>query len=160
MQEELQFIKARIQEIKSALFHSEGYPFTRFCTCIIRCLDVDERGNIWFFVNDDTYCSPDDLRKFPATLSFYRKGKPFFIRISGLAEVMNSEVVVENFVGQPDNYELMLEKMKLIKVKIEQADYQEWDTVSYIPWWQKAYHYVHQWWAKPAPVKQPHYSFT
>lgn len=160
MQEELQFIKARILEIKSALFYSEGNSFTRFATCIIRCLEVDENGNIWFFMNDDVYCSPDDWKKVPATLSFYRKGKPFFIKISGLAEVIHHEVVVENFVGQPDNYSLMLEKMKLVKVKIEKADYQEWDTINHTPWWQKAYQYVHQLLVKPSPVKQPHYSFT
>ncbi len=160
MQEELQFIKARINEIKSALFHSEGTPFARFSTSIIRCLEVDDQGNIWFFLNDDGYCCPDEFKRFPASLSFYRKGKPFFIRIQGLAEVVSSEVVVENFVGYPAHYALALEKLKLLKVKIEEADYQEWDTVMPMPWWQKSYQYLQQLFVKPSFVKQPHYSFT
>lgn len=160
MQPELEFIKGRINEIRSALFYNDGNPFTRFPTCIIRCLDVDEQGYVWFFINDDGFSYPEEPRKFPASLSFYRKGKSFFIRVQGLAEVVNNEIVIENFIGHPAHYELVLEKMKLVKVKIEEADYHEWSQKSSLPWWQRVYQHLQQLIFRPTSVKQPHYSFS
>lgn len=160
MQPELEFIRARINEIKSALFFNDGNPFTRFPTCIIRCLDVDEQGYLWFFMNDDGFSYPEEPGKFPASLSFYRKGKSFFIRVQGLAEVVNNEIIIEHFIGHPAHYELVLEKMKLVKVKIEEADYHEWSQKTRQSWWHRVCHYLQQLTDKHTPTKQPHYSFS
>lgn len=116
------FLRDRIQEIGSALFHNTGNAAFKLPTSIINVLSVDEEGNIWFFLhNPDLFIDESD-KTFPARLDFYRKGKPFYLQVSGQALVStNKDDITEWAAMIPELNVNSLHHVILVKVKVAQA---------------------------------------
>src|SRR5688572_5006106 len=73
----LEFIRTRIYDIRTALLYSLSDDIIKLPTSLISVLKVDDKGQIWFLMNRPQQAMEKDEQKFPARLQFYRKGKPF-----------------------------------------------------------------------------------
>jgi len=108
----LQFIREKIYEIKSAVMYSMSDDVVKLPNSIVSVVKVDDDGQLWFL------CSPP-LRRleasecvFPARLHFYRKGKFFHIEVSGRATIINNEFRENQTVDKP-----LLIKMSMINIE-------------------------------------------
>jgi len=126
-QRNFQFIKAKINEIRSALFSFTDIDDVNYPTCIVSALRVDEDGGVWFLMNRNGYKLVGETTNYPAKLSFYRKGFPFTLNVSGKAEITRNPEKINQVIGMPasgsplDTNEIMLVKMQMSK-----ATYFEW----------------------------------
>src|SRR5262245_19558413 len=119
----LAFLKERINEIKSAIFYSLASEPWRTPVSIISILKVDEQGQLWFFIKKP---APLTNESFPARLQFYRKGKPFYMYVSGLATLNEVPATVHDFtdIGQQEE-ETALQNLILVRMKMVKAEYYE-----------------------------------
>jgi hypothetical protein len=122
----LTFLQHKISTIRSALFFNVDHSDLNAATSIISALKMDEKGGIWFFLNNDR-----QLRiagdEFPARLCFYRKGIPFSVNIHGCARVIRdmryiSELAGVNLSSCPE----IMEKVVVVKVSVDAAEYHVW----------------------------------
>jgi len=141
----VEFMRDRILEIGSALFANTGNATFKLPTSIISVLRVDETGNIWFFLhNPDLYMEEGD-KEFPARLDFYRKGKPFFLQVSGKALVITDPDEIRKLAEGVSAASLA--RLMLVKVQVEHAFYHEQRqrTVSLLEsWWHAICKYLFQ----------------
>ena len=122
----LYFIKERISEIGSAILYSMSNELIKIPACIITVLKVDEDGQLWFFVNRPAQKLYDYEKSFPARLQFYRKGKPFFIHVTGHAGVNENCKTINDFTGlEKQTEDLAMQNLLLIKLKMTKAEYYE-----------------------------------
>jgi general stress protein 26 len=87
----LQFIRQKIYEIKNAVMYSMSNDLVRMPNNIVTVLKVDDEGQLWFLCNPPSFKVEECEAVFPARLHFYRKGKFFHIEVSGKAIIMNRE---------------------------------------------------------------------
>ena len=119
----ISLLRDRIQEIGSALFFNTGNSMFKVPPAIISALRVDEQGNIWFFLHKPEFMIEESDREFPAKLDFYRKGKPFYLQVSGKAEMITDEQEINSLVDMaPEQRDLAMERMMLVKVQVVHAE--------------------------------------
>lgn len=121
---DLPFLRKKIQDLRSALFFSQGVSPLKFPTSIVTALKVDEEGQIWFFVNKPTQLLDAFDQEFISRLDFFRKGKYAFVRVTGKACIVDQPAVINEFLlNEP---EIRVNGcLVLMKVKILHADYFE-----------------------------------
>lgn len=122
----LDFLRDRIHEIRSALFANNSNEAFKLPTCIITALNIDSEGNLCFFIHrPEMYIDEYDL-EFPASLDFFRKGIPYFLKVFGVARIIRDPGEVQAYMGLPDQVNIAsLAKLLLVKVKIERTEYFE-----------------------------------
>src|SRR5882762_482652 len=118
-------LRGKIQELENALFMSESNALVSLPTHIVRISEVDEEGNIWFIIPKPTQVIESFSKEMPAKLDFFKKGKEFFLKISGVASIvwtakeMKEAKLSEEFSGS-------LQKGNVaVKVKVELTEYIE-----------------------------------
>ena len=121
----LEFLKKKIEQIKVALFKSEMNSELQLPNNIIQVIKVDDSGDLWFF----TSCIHDQAnnlnKNFYAYLDFYRKGFDERLKISGKAVLVNEEEMNENLFPH-SNYSIgTAPRLVLVKLTIMQAEYVE-----------------------------------
>jgi general stress protein 26 len=122
----LSLLRDRINEIGSALFFNTGNAMFKLPPAIIAALKVDDQGNIWFFQHKPRLFIEEADKEYPARLDFYRKGKPFFLQVSGKALLITDEQEMSELVDMaPDLKDIELSKVMLVKVQVLQAEYYE-----------------------------------
>lgn len=122
----LDFLKDRIFEIKSALLYSLSDDAVKIPASIISVLKIDEEGNLWFFTNRPRHLIFGDDKVFPARLQFYRKGKPFYLHVAGVASIDENQETIHSLTGLDKEIEnKAMEDMLLVKLKMTKAEYYE-----------------------------------
>ncbi|MEJ0103565.1 MAG: pyridoxamine 5'-phosphate oxidase family protein [Bacteroidota bacterium] len=120
------FIKDRIGEIRSAILYSMSNELIKIPLSIITVLRVDEDGHVWFFVKKPAQMMFDHEKSFPARLQFYRKGKPFYIHVTGYAGVSDNKETINGFTGlEKETEDIAMQDLMLIKLKMTKAEYYE-----------------------------------
>jgi len=119
----VEFIRSKIDEIKSALFSNLIENAYKFPTCIISTIKVDSNGVIWFLMNKAGRLIPPDETSFPAELIFYRKGHPFSLRVSGIASVIADPKIIENFLDLENSRDIS--NILLMNIRMSRAEYTE-----------------------------------
>jgi len=119
----VEFIRSKIDEIKSALFSNLIENAYRFPTCIISAIKVDSNGVIWFLMTKAGRIIPPDETSFPAELIFYRKGHPFSLRVGGMASVIADPKMIENFLDLEDSRDIS--NILLMNIRMSRAEYTE-----------------------------------
>jgi general stress protein 26 len=120
------FLSAKIKELENALFMSESNALVNLPTHIIRITEVDEDGNIWFIIPKPTQVIECFSKEMPAKLDFFKKGKEFFLKVSGIATIIWSATELKNtnlskqFSGSFDK-----DNVVAVKVKVEASEYVE-----------------------------------
>jgi general stress protein 26 len=118
------FLQDKIQGIGSALFYNLSGGVLKFPTTIVSILKVDELANIWFFTNRPEQQLQEFDREFPADMQFYRKGKGYYLQVTGKAYIINDPEELNSLIGLSDDIKARaFKEMVLIKFKIGSAKY-------------------------------------
>jgi general stress protein 26 len=122
----LSFIKERITEIGSALLYRVSNERFKTSCSIINILNADEKGQLWFFTSRPYQHLSQGEKTFPVRLSFYRKGKPFFVEVSGQACVSEDKKLINHFAGmQGEASSNAMQNLMLVRLKIKKAEFHE-----------------------------------
>lgn len=152
----LPLLQKKIQELKNALFFSQSSSLLRMATTIVSISKVDELGQLWFFVPRPQQALHEFDRDFPVRLEFFRKGKGFYLHISGRAYIVDDPEEV-NSLFYEDLKEQMSCNLVLIKVKMGKADY--FESVARAPhnsWWRDIRTQLHAWLFNTRPGYKPY----
>jgi general stress protein 26 len=120
------FLSEKVKELENALFMSESSALVNLPTHIIRTSAVDDDGNIWFIIPRPTQVIESFSKEMPARLDFFKKGKEFFLKVSGMATIisnakeMNSPALKNLFSGSLEESNVVA-----VKVKVESTEYVE-----------------------------------
>ncbi len=156
-QSDLRFLQEKIQDLKNALFFSQNTALLRMATTIVSVLKVDELGQMWFFVPKPQQALHEFDREFPVRLEFFRKGKEFFLHVSGKAFIVTDPEEINSLMFD-DLRELAGNHLVLIKVKMMKADYFESHHTAHQPsWWRELRNQLHSWMYNTRPGYKPYY---
>ena len=111
-------LKSKIMELQSALFFTESASILKLPTHVISDVEMDEEGQIWFVIPRPMQQIEAFEKEIPAKLDFFKKGKDFFVKITGTAFLIADSEEVKN---NPALSAAMREKMsdeKVIGVKV------------------------------------------
>jgi len=111
-------LKSKIMELQSALFFTESASILKLPTHVISDVEMDEEGQVWFVIPRPMQQIEAFEKEIPAKLDFFKKGKDFFIKITGTAFLIADSEEVRN---NPALSSAMREKMndeKVIGVKV------------------------------------------
>ena len=142
----LDFLKQKINSIKIALFKSEFNSELHLPNNIVQTIKVDDDGTIWFF----TSCNGDYAkyidRSFYAYLDYYRKGMDCRLQLSGKANIVDDENERSGNGDDTGAYG----KLVLVKLKIMQAEFFENRPLVTDSWTDKLKNMIHH--LFPAPT--------
>jgi general stress protein 26 len=154
---DLRFLQEKIKELKNAIFFSENTSLLRMATTIVSVMQVDDLGQMWFFVPRPQQALQEFDREFPVRLEFFRKGKQFFLHVSGRAFIVTDPEEINSLVHD-DIRELTGNQLVLIKVKMLKADYFEsCDTANAAGRWHDLRTQLHAWLFNTRPGYKPYY---
>ncbi len=111
----LDFLKAKIEDIRIALFKAEMNSVLQLPNNIISTLKVDNDGYIWFYTSCNGNYAPQVDKEFFAYLDYYQKGRDSRLRVSGRA------CIIEGCGA--DAATIDSSSLLLLKMKIMQAEY-------------------------------------
>lgn len=156
-QSDLQFLQEKIRDLKNAIFFSQNTSLLRMATTIISVLKVDELGQMWFFVPRPQQALHEFDREFPVRLEFFRKGKKFFLHVSGKAFIITDPEEINSLVHE-DIREQTGNHLVLIKVRMTKADYFEStaDLSQAAGWWRDIRNQLHSWMFNTRPGYKPY----
>ena len=121
---DISFLQDKIQGIGSALFYNMSGGVLKFPTTIVSILNVDELANIWFFTNRPEQHLQEFDKEFLADMQIYRKGKGYYLQITGKAYIINDPEELNSIIGLSDDIKAKaFQEMVLIKFKIGSAKY-------------------------------------
>lgn len=112
-------------ELENALFMSESNALVSLPTHIVRVTEVDEAGNIWFIIPKPTQVVESFSKEMSARLDFFKKGKEFFLKISGVATIVWSAKEVAGAGLSKQFSELLRNGDVAVMVKAEITEYVE-----------------------------------
>jgi len=162
----LHFLREKIGDIRSALFFSQNNDIIKMPTSIITVLRVDDDGCIWFFVARPQQYLDAFEKEFPARLDFFRKGRSYFLQVTGKAYIVNEkDASVEELANVSQQIkENAMHELVLMKVKIYNAEYFDNSVEEKSFWWNSFTQTIQRWFFnsklgyKPYDLK--HYSFA
>ena len=123
-QSDLHFLQEKIRDLKNALFISLNSSVLRIPTTIISIVKTDDLGQLWFFVSRPKQFLHEFDSEFPARLEFFRKGKRFFVHVTGKAFIISDPEEI-NCLMEEEMMQQATDQLVLIKVKIQKAEYFE-----------------------------------
>ena len=126
----LLFIEKKLTEIKTAVMHIEGDHVVKLPNDVVEFLRVDESGRLWLAAHKPRCYLRNYEQCFHVQFSFYRKGIPFFIHLTGTA-----------MIGGIEDTSIVEEKLSngsyLVKVTPQMLEYKETGKMAGIgiEWW-------------------------
>jgi hypothetical protein len=82
------FLNHRIKTLGTAIFSNDSRNILKFPTCLIKVLEADTKGNVWFIIRKPFDDISDFDQNCPAGLQFYNKKINYYITLSGIATIM------------------------------------------------------------------------
>ena len=159
---QLQFLQKKIADIQSALFSNESDAVLKFPTTIVNALEVDDNGQIWFFMNKPSQHLQEFDREFPARLNFFKKGKDHFLHINGKAYVIYDPEEINGLVCLSDEIRTaaIRGQFVLIKMRVQKAEYFERQTDKSAAGWNSIVKKMFSWMFDLKPRLRPAYSLS
>ena len=154
-QSDLQFLQQKIQDLKNALFFSQNTSVLRIATTIVSVIKVDELGQMWFFVPRPKQALHEFDREFPVRLEFFRKGREYFLHVSGKAFIVTDPEDINGLVHE-DIREQAGNHLVLIRVKMLKADYFDSSLTVHPGWWRDLKNHLHSWMYNTRPGYKPY----
>ncbi len=155
-QSDLRFLQEKIQDLKNALFFAQNTSLLRIATTIVSVLKVDEMGQMWFFVPRPQQTLNEFDQEFPVRLEFFKKGRQFFLHVSGKAFIVTDPEEINGLVHE-DIREQVDSHMVLIRVNMLKADYFEAGLEHQTGWWKDIRNQLHSWLFNTRPGYRPYY---
>lgn len=127
----LEFIRTRIYDIRTALLYSLSDDIIKLPTSLISVLKVDDKGQIWFLMNRPQQAMQKDEQKFPARLQFYRKGKPFYMQVTGRASLVENMAGLNHLFSIPRTLrKAASHNLIVVRLKMDSVEYHEQPAVN------------------------------
>jgi general stress protein 26 len=141
----LGFLQEKIGELRSALFYSQTDAVLKLPTSIISAFQVDETGQVWFFINKPSQYLQEFDRAFPAQLDFFKKGMEYYVRITGKAYIINDPEELNTLMTVSDEIraKALDPRFALVKVRIMKADYYESYTSRNVRVWSRMFNKIY-----------------
>ena len=121
----LTFIEEKVMDLENALFFSLSDAVLKIPSCVIKVLQADELGQLWFVIPKPSQLIHAFDKTFPVKLDFFRKGRDYYLKIFGKAflvndpeEINHAECLHENIKQQA-----RFDETVLIKVQMSHAEY-------------------------------------
>lgn len=133
--ENLDFLKEKIKDIKIALFKSEINSELQLPNNIIQTLKVEDDGTIWFFTSCNGYHADNIDRSFYGYLNYFKKGTGCRLQLSGRATIVKNDV--DGLFSMSNYSKGTYGRLVLVKLKIMQAEYFENNPLTNISWTEK-----------------------
>ena len=123
----IQFIEEKVRDLENALFFSMSDAVLKIPACVVKVLETDELGQLWFMIPKPPQSIHAFDKIFPVELDFFRKGRDYYLKVFGKAflvsdpeEINSAECLVEPVKQQARDGETIL-----IKVQTTHAAYSE-----------------------------------
>ncbi len=137
----LRFISEKIRELRTAVMYSMCNSLVKLPNDIVTAVKVDEEGQLWFLSHLPYQLLTECEKEFPVRLHFFRKGRNFFVEVSGKATIIKKINTDNSFESQDST----VPKALLIKMAMSNIEYVEPHTVSLKPKWQELAQKTYQW---------------
>jgi len=150
----IELLKTRIKDLENALFFNFSSSVLKLPVCVVKIKDVDEVGQVWFFVNKPSQSLAYFEHEFPAQLRFYKKGKAHRMQVSGKAIIIDDPEQL-NFLP-PGMDKVTGNNMVLVKVEISRVDYYEPMDIKKTNWFVTVKNAFYKWMYNEKPQYQPY----
>ena len=123
----LTFVEEKVMDLENALFFSLSDGVMKIPSCVIKVLQADELGQLWFVIPKPLQLIQAFEKTFPVKLDFFRKGRDYYLKIIGKAFLVNDPEEINNTenlhetIKQQSRYN----ETVLIKVQMSHAEYVE-----------------------------------
>ncbi len=122
----LQFIASKIMETEAAIFQCLTNSILKIPNSVVHTLQADNDGNIWFFVDRPPQCVSEFEQDFPVNLQYFKKGKPYWVQVSGTAHMLTEAYEIKEDLNlSPEELRNALSTQLLLKVTINKAELKE-----------------------------------
>jgi hypothetical protein len=123
----ISFIEEKVRDLENALFFSMSDSVLKIPACVVRVLETDKLGQLWFVIPGPPRFLHALDKTFPAKLDFFRKGRNYYLKILGNAFLVNDpeEINSVECVDETTKQQARRNESILVKVKIMQAEYVE-----------------------------------
>jgi hypothetical protein len=111
-------LKSKIMELQSALFFTESASIVKLPTHVISDVEMDEEGQVWFVIPRPVQHIEAFEKEIPAKLDFFKKGKDFFVKITGTAFLIADPAEMKNNPALSAEMRAKMSDEKVIGVKI------------------------------------------
>ena len=150
-------IQNKIQELQSALFYNLSDSVLKLPTTVITSLEVDEVGQIWFFINHPVQRIQEFDKEFPVHMIFFKKGKSFYITLSGKARMVIDPEEVNGIMTLSETIRAKADTRRvLVKVKVSEAVYFQTQQDDSRKWLEGIKSQFSKWMNRP---EQPYHSY-
>lgn len=121
----LSFLKEKINELGTALFYPLNDAVLKFPTCVIKVLQIDEMGGLWFLISRPTQTIHAFESSFPVKLDFFCKGRDYYLKTTGNAFLVDDPEEINALAGLPGPVKLQAESDSniLVRVTLSHVDY-------------------------------------
>jgi hypothetical protein len=140
------FLREKIKNLGSAIFFNQSDAVLKLPTSIVRIINVDEYGYIWFFMQRPPQQLNEFEKEFPVKVDFFRKGLDYSLQVIGNGYIVNDPEEIFVITTNIDEVKKFNpNEMVLIKVKMTRADYFDNITGSKASWLQNAISLLQSW---------------
>ena len=140
------FLREKIKNLGSAIFFNQSDAVLKLPTSIVRIINVDEYGYIWFFMQKPPQQLNEFEKEFPVKLDFFRKGLDYSLQVIGNGYIVSDPEEVFVITTNIDEVKKFNpNEMVLIKVKMTRADYFNNITVTKSSRFQNAISFLQSW---------------
>lgn len=149
--QQLCFLKEKIQEIGTAIFFNLSNSVLKLPTSIVETIKVDDFGFVWFYIQKPKQDLREFDKEFPVRMDFFKKGINYFLQVEGKAWVVNDPEEINTLFTLDTLADEEIEKMAnmvLVKVKMQKAEYHETGLpvrAANSSWWQNAVSNIYTW---------------
>ena len=123
----LAFIEDKVRDLENALFFSKSDAVLKIPSCVVKVLETDELGHIWFMIPKPSQFIHSFDKVFPVELDFFRKGRDYFLKVFGQAHLVNDpeEINSVECLNETVKQQARLNQTILVRVKMSHAEYNE-----------------------------------
>jgi hypothetical protein len=118
-------LQKKLMELNSALFFAEGEALIKLPNHLVTEMDIKETGEIIFLIPRPAQDINAFEKEFPVRLDFFKKGKPFRLKVQGKGALITDATEVERRCY--DAKQLMRkagdESFIMIRVTVQYIDY-------------------------------------
>ncbi|HEX7846479.1 MAG TPA: hypothetical protein VF476_11825 [Chitinophagaceae bacterium] len=118
----LQFIRGRLNGIQNALMYNMSMNAAKLPNDVVRFLDIDEEGKLWFSIQSPKYKQQAIEPVFPVRLFFYQKGIDYRIEASGTACIDNNS----HYNTELSSASSIIFKLTVSYIEVEELSKHDW----------------------------------
>ncbi|MDZ4810691.1 MAG: hypothetical protein SGI96_20840 [Bacteroidota bacterium] len=147
----LRFISEKIADLQTAVMYSMSNSLIKLPNDVVTFVKVDENGQLWFLSHLPCQSLKECEQVFPARLHFFRKGRNYFVEVSGKATVMSKVPSTSSF----DTFSDKAKKAVLIKMTMSNIQYVEPGANHVKPKWKELAETTHTWMLRNITFRHP-----